>query len=289
MFRGGLVSKGNQIQGQSLYPIRIILAAGVLILLSLACNLPQTAVQEIEDPLQQTGFVQTSIAETLSAMGKQPDAENQTEAYGEDIPPSATLTPEHTATPTLTPTVTVTPTPDIPRVYVSQNTNCRTGPGLVYGWLITMQQGNEPEAIAKDPLEEYWYIRRLDQPNAFCWMWGKYATPQGDTASLPVYTPPPTPTVGLDFKVTYVDLYGPCFTNWVMVYRIDNIGGFTLESWRTSGTDHTGGSNPFTQNDDLFTNSLVAWRLIRRLISHPVRAIMYSWCLITTPKGTMLQ
>jgi uncharacterized protein YgiM (DUF1202 family) len=178
--------------------LRLVLVGCTLILLSLACNLPITASQSTGDQEKPAGFVETSIAETMAVIGQGPpvDAEDQTV---QPDPPSATFTPESTDTPTLTPTVTETPTPNVPKVYLSENTNCRTGPGTIYDWLVTVQKGDDPEAVAKDPLEEYWYIRRPGQEGSFCWVWGKYATPVGDTASLPVFTPPPTPTPGLDF------------------------------------------------------------------------------------------
>ena len=241
---------------------QIILAGCMLILLSLACNMPLMARQEDDSQLKQPGFVETSIAETMAALGRQPDAEDQSDQVDEDIPPTATFTPDNTETstqtptvtetPTLTPTVTDTPTPEVPWVYISENTNCRSGPGKVYDWLITVQQGQEAEAVAKDPLDQYWYIRRPDQESAFCWLWGRYATPEGNTASLPVFTPPPTPTPSMDFSISYHSNIGLCGAVWVLQYRVDNIGAFTFESWKTTETDHTGGSNPQDTQDNTF-------------------------------------
>jgi len=238
----------NQNRNYQIY-LRLVLVGCTLILLSLACNLPITASQSTGDQEKPAGFVETSIAETMAVIGQgQPvDPEDQTV---QPDPPSATFTPESTDTPTLTPTVTETPTPNVPKVYLSENTNCRTGPGTIYDWLVTVQKGDDPEAVAKDPLEEYWYIRRPGQEGSFCWVWGKYATPVGDTASLPVFTPPPTPTPGLDFSVSYH--HKEACVQWTLVYKIVNTGGFTLESWKTSAVDHTGGSNPLSTIEDQF-------------------------------------
>jgi hypothetical protein len=238
-------------KGKYLKSNQIILVGCMLILLSLACNMPLVARQEDDSQQQQPGFVETSIAETMVALGREPDVGDQSGGEDEVLPPTATFTPENTETPTLTPTVTDMPTPEIPQVYVSENTNCRSGPGKVYDWLTTVQQGQEVEAVARDPIEEYWYIRRPDQESAFCWLWGRYATPEGDTASLPVFTPPPTPTPGLDFSVSYISQDGPC-PQWALLYRINNIGALTLESWKTTAVDHTGGSNPDGYDDDSF-------------------------------------
>ena len=192
------------------------------------------------------------------------DAGAEAEAEAEDSsdpgqvePPSptATFTPEITDTPTLTPTITETPTPEYARVYVSENTNCRTGPAKVYEWLTTINQGEEVEVVAKDPLDQYWYIRRPDQQSEFCWLWGRYATPSGDTASLPVYTPIPTPTPSLDFTVSYISKSAAC-PKWALLYRVNNVGGVTLQSWKTTAVDNTGGSNPEAYQEDDFQENV---------------------------------
>lgn len=220
----------------------------VIILVGLACNLPSVSERGVETP---EGFVETSIAQTVAASGPQADGETPLPAAPTDtMGPSST--PEPTATETLTPTATLTATPEVPLVYVSENTNCRFGPGAVYDLLALLMSGEESEVVAKDPTENYWYIRNPDQPDSFCWLWGKYATPEGDTESLPVFTPPPTPTLGFDYKVSYVKMLGPCSGAYGLMYRIDNIGAFTLESWRTTATDHTGGTTPEERKLDFF-------------------------------------
>ncbi len=223
---------------------RILVYVSLLIILSLACNLPVSQTAKEEKP---PGFVETSVAETIAAQ----EAGGPSGVDTQNQPPTDTYSPPVTATPSLTPTQTLTPTPDIAMIQISENTNCRTGPGVIYDWLVTMQKGDESEAIARDPTGDYWYIRRPGQPTSFCWLWGKYATPSGPYDSLPIYTPVPTPTVGFNYKVTYKELLGPC-PAYALVFQIDNIGSFTLESWKTSAVDHTGGSNPEINQLDAF-------------------------------------
>lgn len=221
-------------------PPRIYLIVGLLIILSLACNRP-------EQP-----SIETSVAQTVAAAqpGAPPPAVDEPGSAAAE--PTSTFTPEVSDTPTLTPTITLTPTPDIAMILVSENTNCRTGPGVVYDWLVTMQKGDQSEAVAVDPTGDYWYIRRPGQPSSYCWLWGEYATPSGPYQALPVFTPIPTPTQGFDFKITYHSNVGSCSWFWVLQYRIDNIGGFTLESWKTTTTDNTGGSDPIPNEQDKF-------------------------------------
>ena len=52
-----------------------------------------------------------------------------------------------TPVPSDTPTITLTPTPDTPQVSLSQATNCRTGPGVIYGFIITIQAGQFLEVV----------------------------------------------------------------------------------------------------------------------------------------------
>ena len=213
---------------------KLFLIIGLLILLSLACNLPSMA-KSVGGP-DETARIEISVRETMVALDGDLalDAEDQS---GQD-PNTPSETPEPEA-PTLTPTVTDTPAPDMAMIYASANTNCRTGQGTVFQWLVTLQEGDESEAVGIDTSGNYWYIRRPDNPSQLCWLWGKYATPSGPWESLPVYTPIPTPTPGADFKLTYVGIT-QCTSNWLVQFQIDNIGSQTLESWRSKGMDNSG-------------------------------------------------
>jgi hypothetical protein len=227
------------------------LIVSLLILLSIACNVPIIASQSNQE--KPPGFVETSVAQTLIAFdGSQGQNGNGQSDQG-DGEASVTDTPEITDTPTFTPTVTDTPTPEVAMIFASGNTNCRTGQGTEFGWLVTLQEGDEAEAVGIDTSGEYWYIRRPDQPNSFCWLWGKYATPSGPYQSLPVYTPVPTPTPGMQFSLSYQSLE-TCAGQWGLVYQVVNTGVFTLESWKTTATDHTGGSNPQDFQLDQFSD-----------------------------------
>ena len=221
---------------------KIILVVVILILISLACNLPSMA--KTAGPQNPPGHVETSIVETLIARGDAPDSVDQGAEGDDNAAPPASDTPEVTETPTLTPTITETPTPEVAMVYASANTNCRIGPGTSFAAIYTLNEGEEAEAVAKGPYDQYWYIKQPNQPSTICALWGKYATPSGPHEALPVWTPIPTPTPqGMDFTVTY-HKYLDCGGPWGLQYRIDNIGSKKLESWKTTANDHTGGSNP---------------------------------------------
>ncbi len=107
-----------------------------------------------------------------------------------------TFTPIATFTITLTPTITSTFTPSVPMVTVSQNTNCRTGPGTAYDLIGLLSVGESAEVVGRYQSGAYWVIKNPNSSGT-CWLWGNYATVGGNTAGLPEMTAPPTPTPGI--------------------------------------------------------------------------------------------
>lgn len=195
----------------------------VLVLAGLACNLPGGIGRQ---PDGEPGGRETMIAGTLTAR-----AEGKA-LVDTDTPkplPTMSPTPSSTDTPRSTSTPEPTHTADTARVHVSGDTFCRTGPGSVYDQRGIFNTGEESEIIAKDPTEGYWYVVNPDDPAQRCWIWGKYATPDGPTAGLPVFTPPPTPTPSLNFSYSY--LQSDCATGQCRFwFEVKNTGGLPLES-----------------------------------------------------------
>ena len=156
----------------------------VLIVVSLACNLPSSRPIAAPSPVDSDGGVDidatmTSIAFTQTALQNQPAA-----------PP---VQSGFTSTITMTPTITPTGTLSTPMVSVSLDTNCRTGPGVVYEYLTVLLVGEKAEVVGKytTVTPNYWVIKK---DSYTCWLWGKYATVEGDISSLPEMVPPPSPT-----------------------------------------------------------------------------------------------
>jgi uncharacterized protein YgiM (DUF1202 family) len=104
-----------------------------------------------------------------------------------------TPTPLDTATPEFTPTPGFTSTPSVPTVTVSVNTNCRSGPGTQYALTGGVNVGQSAVVVGKNTSTGYWIINNLNGSGT-CWLWGQYATVSGNTANLPEYPIPPTPT-----------------------------------------------------------------------------------------------
>ncbi|GMR09226.1 MAG: hypothetical protein BMS9Abin28_0044 [Anaerolineae bacterium] len=113
--------------------------------------------------------------------------------------PSPSQTPTPTPTSTLTPTATLTPTPLPPMASVLLATNCRTGPGSAYPFVLSLQPEQVVEVTAKSTVDNYWFVAIPDQADENCWLWGEYATVEGDVSTLPVLTPEPAPVPKIDF------------------------------------------------------------------------------------------
>ncbi len=226
--------------------VRLFIIGITLVGLILACNSPNEGQPESADrdavgtAVQQTLIAGTVSAEQTRVAALQNPPEDQQPPDQQELP-TATFTPEISETPSQTPSPTLTWTPEVPVVQVSENTNCRIGPGKVYELIGALLVGEQTEIVAKDPSETYWYVRNPDQ-GGYCWLWGYYATTSGNTASLPVFTPPPTPTFTPSptpepsFVVNYHH-FDQCGLVWHIVFSITNNGGLIFQSVTTTTTD----------------------------------------------------
>jgi hypothetical protein len=175
----------------------------------------------------QTAFA-NAVASTLAAM--------VTDTPEFTLTLSATSTPSLTETPTLTSTPTFTLTSNVPRVSVSVETNCRSGPGTVFEKLGVLKVGESAEIVGRDLGDGNWIIRLPSNPAIICWVWRAYATTTGDTGPIPVFTPPPTPTPSASFSVTYVEMV-TCLPSYAFTFKIANTGIVTWESVNIVTTD----------------------------------------------------
>jgi uncharacterized protein YgiM (DUF1202 family) len=147
---------------------------------------------------------------------------------------TASLSP--TPTPTITPTFTLTP--NYPRVSVSVNTNCRSGPGAAYEILGLFRAGETAEIVGQDFDRGNWVIRLPSNPAIICWVWRNSATVTGNTSPVPIFTPQPTPTEAIDFKLTY-DSFTSCSGVYYVKFKIVNNSNLTWESNQVNVTDRT--------------------------------------------------
>jgi len=152
---------------------RLALFVYVLLIAALsACNLPSSQPTEMPTP----DLILTVTAQ--AALLLQP----------------ATVQAQFTSAPGFTPTPQFTSTPTVPMASVSQNTNCRIGPGTQYDLIDSLLVGQTSEVVGRSSgAPNYWIIKRVNGAGT-CWLWGEYATVSGNTANLSDYPVPPTPT-----------------------------------------------------------------------------------------------
>jgi len=222
------------------YSSRVSLTVITLSLVVLACAMPAITLQD-------SGAISTAAAQTVVAGLTQVAASveafptRQEPTFTVTLePPTLTATFTETPTQSLTPTQTLTPTPlftstpIVPQISVSVPTNCRIGPGKVYRMVGALLVGEIAQVYGRDPTGQYWYIRNLDSSNSYCWVWGEYATVNGNVALLPVYTPPPTPTPTFtptpspDFEAVYTGM-DSC-AGWWTEFELENTGTITFRS-----------------------------------------------------------
>jgi hypothetical protein len=189
------------------------------------------------------GLTQSLLQSTISVT---PEAAS-TIPFTAEIP-AFTQTEILTPTQTLTATLDFTPLPLVPLISVSVPTNCRNGPGKVYGMEGALLIGEFAEVFGRDPTNNYWYIRNPDSGPDFCWVWGKYATLTGPALIVPVFTPPPTPTPTFTplptltptpfpaFEAEYTS-FDTCNGSWWVEVKLKNTGSLPLKSVNVSVKD----------------------------------------------------
>ncbi len=204
-----------------------------------ACNLPITMPE-------QGNVLATAVAQTLGARTDP----GQAPAGDSNSPGAVTPTDTPTATPTLPP----------PMVSVSLDTNCRSGPGKIYDMTGSLLVGQTAEVIGREAGSQYWVIRDPKNPANICWVWGYYATITGDTARLPVFTPPPTPTPAPSFDFAY-KAYGVGPGYQCFLFTVNNTGSVTWESYAMTfkndahGTSASASSDQFIGYDQWCVNT----------------------------------
>lgn len=250
---------------QKLNPIHFVVL--ILLIAMLACS----TSAPVDAPATQSVNLETVIVQTANAAMTQ-TALVMPPALLETLTPESTFTATETPTQTLTPTLAFTATSIIPMISVSVATNCRNGPGKVYNYQGALLIGTPVEIYARESTGNYWYIHNPETTeDQYCWIWGKYATIEGDTSALPIYTPPPTPTATMTSAATITPTTGPtkkpspgsfvvsynntdtCNTNWWTDFKLRNNGTISFQSMYISIKDMTS-NDEFEKASGVFTD-----------------------------------
>ncbi len=140
--------------------IRVFAALIILSLGMLACNLPSNTATQPAD----LSNALTLAVQTIQAASQQ----------------APTRMSANTALPATTPST--------PIVTVSSATNCRTGPDPSYSLVLTFQPGSTAVVVGKYTPSNYWVIQT--PTGGTCWLWGAYASVQGNVDALAEMAPP---------------------------------------------------------------------------------------------------
>lgn len=216
----------------SAWSSRIICVFALIALAQAACFLPNVVPTQNPPPADGTAAMQTALAGVAATL-TQAAQDGPTPSQPPQVP-EATMT--STSLPTLTSTVTLTPTPEGAFISVSTETKCRLGPGKVYDQVGGLVVGKTVEVFGRDPSGQFYYIRNPNDQSSFCWVWASYATPVGNFAAVPVFTPPPTPTPVPGFSISYLGMIN-CGAAYAFRFELKNTGSVTWQSTKIDITD----------------------------------------------------
>lgn len=161
---------------------QIISAILVLILGSMACNLPSNQL----DPNEAAALTLTAGAQTLEA--SIPAASNTPEPTFTAIPETPTSTVTAQPLPT---TVLQTATPTGTFFVVDVGANCRKGPGTVYDKTGSFAAGTYVTIVGHNADNSWWLVLN---GASNCWISGSTGHTTGSLSGIPQVEAPPTPT-----------------------------------------------------------------------------------------------
>lgn len=218
---------------------KILLATVVCLMFALAVSAcgPQAPIQIQVQDLEETA--RAAIRQTSSALPSQPPLPTLRPTSTQL--PLRTAVPTNTIGPTSTQTSTSTPQPTATspaHALLAGDTNCRTGPSNHYDWVSYIKAGDRVDIVGKAQNKDYWLV---DNPygEGTCWIWGGYATIEGDTNGIPnkpippTKTPTRTPTSTAAPRASlYLEQVITCNGNKTLVIRVYNIGTLDLQSYK---------------------------------------------------------
>lgn len=133
------------------------------------------AAEIVSQTLQSGQVINNAVSGTMTALAV-------------DVTPAFSPTPEIL----YSPQDTLPPAP--PVVTVTEQTNCRSGPGKGFEVLGVVDVGETAEIVGRSIYNDNWIIKLPENPAITCWLWAQYATVRGDASAVPTVIPPATPT-----------------------------------------------------------------------------------------------
>jgi len=153
-----------------------------------------------------------------------------------ELTATPTNTATATATETLTPEPSATATMELPLAEVVRKTNCRTGPAGDYDLVAEYEVGQMLQVVARDLGAGYWFVQNPEKPEEQCWLLAQNIRVNGDTAALPKFTPPPSPTAAPYFNARFKK-FDSCTGNDFAIFTVENAGSVPFRSAYIKLTD----------------------------------------------------
>lgn len=214
------------------YPVLIFISILILVISTLSCSLPFKVVWTWNaEENEKTAQANTAIAELL--ITKEPKIDEDSDDEGDVTSPTEEGPPVETPSLTPSPTTTVTPEPEVLTAEITMNTNCRLGPKDVFELIHIFIAGDQVDLLGKNQNESFWFVKDQNEKGYDCWLWNEYATTEGNTDLLPVFTPPPEPAPIMNFVVAYKNTTGET----VVAVYVRNSGNVALQSYSTTFKD----------------------------------------------------
>jgi len=214
------------------YPVLIFISILILVLSTLSCSLPFKVVWTGDaDENEKTAQANTAIAELL--ITKEPKIDEDSDDDGDVTSLTDEGPPVETPSLTPSPTATITPEPEVLTAVIKNNTNCRLGPKDVFELIHIFGAGDKVDLLGKNQNESFWFVKDQNEKGYSCWLWNEYATTEGDTDLLPVFTPPPEPPPIMNFAVVYKSTT----EGTVVAVYVRNSGNVALQSFSATFND----------------------------------------------------
>jgi hypothetical protein len=235
---------------------KVLVLAGFLIALMLACNLPAAQTPIVNEATQDSTGSSKETAISPSDSGEKPPA----------IVTDAFSTGEGTIVAAITVTSQPSPSSGSASITSTEDTNCRKGPGVMYEIVGKLLVGQTSQVVAKYQNGKFWLIKNPSNPAQECWVWNETTRVTGNVASLPEVTPPATPNITLNLTI-YAIISPITYTGGCPV-TVELVGNFTVNTpsivsyqWYigdllvSSGAVTAGASGTFTSSDQVMIST----------------------------------
>jgi hypothetical protein len=99
-------------------------------------------------------------------------------------------------------------------------------------------KGQQSNVVGRHGQNIWWYIENPGKPGQYCWVWGETTSVTGETASLPIITPPPPPVAENPTFVAFFAGINAC-GGPAAIFEIQNTGDATFKSMQLTIEDTT--------------------------------------------------